>query len=48
MAIIFIFPQCLFHLSQWEQLEEAAVGAVDDADNPNLSKVWEDTFLQVS
>ena len=39
--------QCLASLAQWDDLELVSVAAVDDNTSPDLSKVWEDTFLQV-
>ena len=37
--------QCLNNLTQWKDLENVTDLAVEEG---NLSKVWEDTFYQVS
>ncbi|XP_035828316.1 DNA-dependent protein kinase catalytic subunit [Aplysia californica] len=38
--------ECLNRLTQWQDLEEVSVRGVDSSDEPNLDKVWEDTFYQ--
>jgi hypothetical protein len=46
--LLFACFQCFDHLTQWSNLEEFTVTSVDDSDNPNLEKVWDDTYFQVS
>ena len=40
--------QCYSHLTEWGDLEKAAVVNVDDSHTPRLERVWEDSYFHVS
>lgn len=41
-------PQCYSHLTEWGDLEKAALVNVDDSHTPRLERVWEDSYFHVS
>ncbi len=44
---LFPVPQCYSHLTEWTELEKAALVNVDDGSSPKLDMVWGDTYYQV-
>jgi len=42
------FLKCYSHLTEWSDLEKAALVNVDDSPTPNLQKLWEDSYYHVS
>ncbi|KAL5017908.1 hypothetical protein ScPMuIL_003630 [Solemya velum] len=38
--------ECLDKLGQWDVLETVATAGVDDSSNPDLMKIWDDTYYQ--
>ena len=43
-----VFTQCYDHLLKWPELEKAVVMNIDDSSLPNLDKLWDDPYQQVS
>ena len=41
-------PQCYNHLTEWGDLEKAALVNVDDSHTLRLERVWEDSYFHVS
>ena len=46
--MLFLFLQCYSHLTEWGDLEKAALVNVDDSPIPKLERVWEDSYYHVS
>lgn len=40
--------KCYCHLTEWSDLEKAALVNVDDSPTPKLQKLWEDSYYHVS
>ncbi len=42
------FLQCYSHLTEWTELEAAALVNVDESTPPKLDKLWDDNYFTVS
>ena len=47
-VLLSLFLQCYSHLTEWGDLEKAALVNVDDSPTPRLERVWEDSYFHVS
>ena len=47
-VLVSLSLQCYSHLTEWGDLEKAALVNVDDSPTPRLERVWEDSYYHVS